>query len=45
MSLHVSRGVREAALFVLMAAALYLLIALFTYSRSDPGWSHTGMGG
>ena len=44
LSLHVSRGVREAALFILMAAALFLLIALFSYNRSDPGWSHTGIG-
>ena len=33
---------REAALYVLGAIAVYLLISLWTYSTSDPSWSHRG---
>lgn len=39
---HLGRGLREGALFVFSAAALYLLLALFTYDASDPGFSRTG---
>ncbi|MBZ0071031.1 MAG: DNA translocase FtsK 4TM domain-containing protein [Gammaproteobacteria bacterium] len=39
---HVSRGVREGALIVLSAIAVYLLVSLLSYSSSDPGWSHSG---
>ena len=38
------RGVREAALILLSALALYLLVALASYSPADPGWSRTGSG-
>ncbi len=41
---HVGHGLREGALVVLVAAALYLLMALVSYSPTDPGWSHTGTG-
>ncbi len=37
----VQRGVREGALFVVGALALYLLVALGSYQASDPGWSHS----
>jgi S-DNA-T family DNA segregation ATPase FtsK/SpoIIIE len=40
---HVSRGVREGALFLLSAIALYLLISLLTFHPADPGWSHSGL--
>ena len=33
---------REAALYILGAIAIYLLISLWTYSSSDPSWSHIG---
>ncbi len=33
---------REVALYVLGAIALYLLISLWTYNASDPAWSHRG---
>ncbi|MDH5632973.1 MAG: DNA translocase FtsK 4TM domain-containing protein [Gammaproteobacteria bacterium] len=36
------RLLREAALYVLGALALYLLVALASYSGSDPSWSHRG---
>ena len=39
---HVSRGVREGALIVLSAIAVYLLVSLLSYSNGDPGWSHSG---
>ncbi|HKW37650.1 MAG TPA: DNA translocase FtsK 4TM domain-containing protein [Burkholderiales bacterium] len=32
---------RESRLFVLIAAALYLSLVLGTFSRADPGWSHS----
>lgn len=45
MGSHISRGLREGALFILGAVALYLLISLFSYQNTDPGWSHSGSGG
>jgi len=42
LTIHISRGLREAALFVLLAIALFLFTALVTYQVDDPGWSHTG---
>ena len=39
---HIQRGLREGALFVFSAVALYLLLALFTYDAADPGWSRSG---
>ncbi|MGI9332049.1 MAG: DNA translocase FtsK [Gammaproteobacteria bacterium] len=37
-----ARGGREGAFIVLVATALYLLLALVTYHPADPGWSHSG---
>lgn len=42
LTIHISRGLREAALFVLLAIALFVFVALVTYHVDDPGWSHTG---
>ncbi len=42
LSARFSKGMRESALVVLGAIALYLLIALASYDPADPGWSHTG---
>ena len=36
------RLLREAALYVLGALALYLLISLWTFSATDSSWSHLG---
>ncbi|MCI0400862.1 MAG: DNA translocase FtsK 4TM domain-containing protein [Gammaproteobacteria bacterium] len=36
-------GSREGALIVLLALAVFLLIALASHHPGDPGWSHTGM--
>ncbi|MBI3545186.1 MAG: DNA translocase FtsK 4TM domain-containing protein [Gammaproteobacteria bacterium] len=36
------RLLREAALYVLGAISIYILIALWTFSVSDPSWSHLG---
>jgi len=36
---------RETALFILGAIAVYMFIALISYSPTDPGWSHTGNSG
>ncbi|WP_435102199.1 DNA translocase FtsK [Arhodomonas sp. AD133] len=38
---HVSRGLREAALLLLLAVAGFLLLALATYDPRDPGWTYT----
>ena len=40
---HITRGLKEGALFIFGFAALYFFLALFTYSASDPGWSHSGL--
>ena len=39
---QLQRGLREAAMLVLMAIALFLFTALVTYDSTDPGWSYTG---
>ena len=39
---QVSRGLREGALLILGAVAIFLLISLLTYQVSDPGWSNSG---
>ncbi|MBN2887253.1 MAG: DNA translocase FtsK 4TM domain-containing protein [Chromatiaceae bacterium] len=39
---HVERALREGAMWSLMCAALYLLLALASYHPDDPGWSHVG---
>jgi S-DNA-T family DNA segregation ATPase FtsK/SpoIIIE len=38
---HTIRGLREGALIVFGAIAIYLLASLITYSPADPGWSHS----
>jgi len=38
---QVSRGLREGALLVLGALAVYLLVTLASYHPADPGWSHS----
>lgn len=45
MDARVTRRLRESALFVLGALALYLLICLASYHPGDPGWSSTGQAG
>ncbi len=40
-----ARGLREGALIVLGTLAVYLVVALVSFSPADPGWSHTGLGG
>lgn len=37
----VSRGLKEGALIILWAVAVYLFIALSSYDALDPGWSHS----
>lgn len=41
---YLDRAWREAALWALIALALYLVVALATWSPEDPGWSYTGSG-
>jgi S-DNA-T family DNA segregation ATPase FtsK/SpoIIIE len=39
---QVSRGLREGALLILGAIAIFLLVSLATYYPADPGWSNSG---
>ena len=39
---HISRGLKEGALLILIALSIYMLAGLFSYSPLDPGWSHVG---
>lgn len=39
---QLQRGLREGAMLILMALALFLFTALVTYHATDPGWSYTG---
>ena len=41
----VGHGVREALLILALAVAAWLVLALFTHSPDDPGWSYTGSRG
>ena len=43
--LNLSHGLRESALVVLVAVGVYLLLALVSFDRTDPGWSVSGSGG
>ena len=42
LTIHINRGLREAALFILLAIAAFLLTALVTHNIQDPGWSYSG---
>ncbi len=42
---QIQRGLREGAMLVLMALALFLCAAFITYDAADPGWSYTGSRG
>lgn len=39
--LHLRYRIREGSLILALAFSIFLFIALVTYHRSDPGWSHT----
>ncbi len=41
LSAKVLRGIKESVFFLFITISAYLFIALFTYSPSDPGWSHS----
>lgn len=42
LTIHINRGLREGALYILLAISLFLLTALITHDIHDPGWSYTG---
>jgi DNA segregation ATPase FtsK/SpoIIIE, S-DNA-T family len=39
---HVERAIREVAMWAMMVVAVYLAVALVSYSPHDPGWSYVG---
>ena len=39
---HIGRSLREGALYVFTALALYWVVSLMTYHPNDPGWSYAG---
>ncbi|MEW6612105.1 MAG: DNA translocase FtsK 4TM domain-containing protein [Pseudomonadota bacterium] len=39
-----SAPLRETALFLLIALALYLALSLLSFNKDDPSWSHSGPG-
>jgi S-DNA-T family DNA segregation ATPase FtsK/SpoIIIE len=39
---QVNRGLREGALLILSALAIFLLVSLASYHPADPGWSNSG---
>jgi S-DNA-T family DNA segregation ATPase FtsK/SpoIIIE len=39
---QVTRGLREGALLILSAIAIFLLVSLASYDPADPGWSNSG---
>lgn len=43
--LRIGHGLRESALVLLVAVGVYLLMALVSFDRTDPGWSVSGEGG
>lgn len=40
---HLSYRLREAMFIIVSALSLFLLMALISYHRTDPGWSNTGV--
>ncbi|MFP6808648.1 MAG: DNA translocase FtsK 4TM domain-containing protein [Pseudomonadales bacterium] len=40
---HLGPRLREGALIALVAACIYLSLALFSYNPDDPGWTFTGV--
>ena len=42
LGVHVKKGLREGALLILLAVAIYFLISLYSYNSADPGWTHSG---
>lgn len=42
---HLHRGLREGALYLVTALAVYLFISLLGFHPADPGWSHSGAEG
>ncbi len=41
---NIAALLRESWWLLLVGVALYLVLVLFTYRKSDPGWSHQGSG-
>ena len=41
MNTHIQLRIREGALFVFAAVAVYLLMSLLSYDTNDPAWSHS----
>ncbi|MEL0081553.1 MAG: DNA translocase FtsK 4TM domain-containing protein, partial [Gammaproteobacteria bacterium] len=39
---HIAKGLREGALLLCVAAALFTLLSMFSFDACDPAWSHSG---
>ena len=37
---QLSRNIKEVSMIAMIAVAVYLMIALYSYQPDDPGWSH-----
>ncbi|MFK5913168.1 MAG: DNA translocase FtsK 4TM domain-containing protein [Woeseiaceae bacterium] len=40
---HITRGLKEGALFIFGFTAIYFLMTLYSYNPADAGWSHSGL--
>ncbi|MFK5985784.1 MAG: DNA translocase FtsK 4TM domain-containing protein [Pseudomonadota bacterium] len=38
---RVTRGIKESLLFVFVAVGIFLILSLYSYTPSDPAWSHS----
>src|SRR3990167_14523 len=41
MQLRLQQRIREGCFILVLAVSIFLWVALFSYHRADPGWSHT----
>ncbi|MFK5893137.1 MAG: DNA translocase FtsK 4TM domain-containing protein [Pseudomonadota bacterium] len=38
---RITRGIKESLLFLFLAVSIFLILSLYSYSPTDPAWSHT----
>lgn len=42
---HITRGLKEGALFIFGFTALYFFLSLASFTKTDPGWTYSGNAG